>query len=268
MHPQLGSKSTRRSVVAVAHRRRRRIGRHTSSRSRSSRSVRCCQAGRTGSFRSDTSYDPRGKRSAEPRGDRLRPGARGDHTGRCVACTGVSRPRRRWQPGRHSTRRSQNYAEPITTLVQELDAPCTVCFQCTSTYRRRTRNPRCCSCACTTPAGRRWRPRGCATWRVTGSTVCSGGSEPAVTDQPGRGRGDGGGRHRHRAEFPKPWTDEIVRAADVVVTMGCGDACPLYPGQAVRGLGARRSCRAGRRRRAPIRDEIRRSKSTRRFSSS
>jgi protein-tyrosine-phosphatase len=32
-------------------------------------------------------------------------------------------------------------------------------------------------------------------------------------------------------EFPRPWTDEIVRAADVVVTMGCGDACPLYPGK-------------------------------------
>jgi arsenate reductase len=32
-------------------------------------------------------------------------------------------------------------------------------------------------------------------------------------------------------EFPKPWTDEIVRAADVVVTMGCGDACPLFPGK-------------------------------------
>jgi arsenate reductase len=32
-------------------------------------------------------------------------------------------------------------------------------------------------------------------------------------------------------EFPKPWTDEIVRAADVVVTMGCGDACPLLPGK-------------------------------------
>ncbi len=30
-------------------------------------------------------------------------------------------------------------------------------------------------------------------------------------------------------EFPKPWTDEIVRAADVVVTMGCGDACPVFP---------------------------------------
>jgi arsenate reductase len=34
-----------------------------------------------------------------------------------------------------------------------------------------------------------------------------------------------------RSEFPKPWTDEIVRAADVVVTMGCGDACPLFPGK-------------------------------------
>ena len=33
------------------------------------------------------------------------------------------------------------------------------------------------------------------------------------------------------AEFPKPWTDEVVRAADVVVTMGCGDACPLYRGK-------------------------------------
>ena len=34
-----------------------------------------------------------------------------------------------------------------------------------------------------------------------------------------------------RTEFPKPWTDEIVRAADVVITMGCGDACPVYPGK-------------------------------------
>jgi len=30
-------------------------------------------------------------------------------------------------------------------------------------------------------------------------------------------------------EFPKPWTDEIVQAADVVITMGCGDACPIFP---------------------------------------
>lgn len=34
-----------------------------------------------------------------------------------------------------------------------------------------------------------------------------------------------------RTEFPKPWAEEIVRAADVVVTMGCGDACPVYPGK-------------------------------------
>jgi arsenate reductase (thioredoxin) len=33
------------------------------------------------------------------------------------------------------------------------------------------------------------------------------------------------------SEYPKPWTDEIVQAADVVVTMGCGDACPIFPGK-------------------------------------
>ena len=32
-------------------------------------------------------------------------------------------------------------------------------------------------------------------------------------------------------EFPKPLTDEAARAADVIITMGCGDACPIYPGQ-------------------------------------
>ncbi len=32
-------------------------------------------------------------------------------------------------------------------------------------------------------------------------------------------------------EFPKPLTDDAVRAADVVITMGCGDACPIYPGK-------------------------------------
>jgi protein-tyrosine-phosphatase len=34
-----------------------------------------------------------------------------------------------------------------------------------------------------------------------------------------------------RAETPKALTDEAVREADVVVTMGCGDACPVYPGK-------------------------------------
>jgi protein-tyrosine-phosphatase len=34
-----------------------------------------------------------------------------------------------------------------------------------------------------------------------------------------------------REEFPKPLTNEFVRAADVVITMGCGDACPVYSGK-------------------------------------
>jgi protein-tyrosine-phosphatase len=34
-----------------------------------------------------------------------------------------------------------------------------------------------------------------------------------------------------RKKFPKPVTDDAVRAADVVITMGCGDACPIYPGK-------------------------------------
>jgi len=32
-------------------------------------------------------------------------------------------------------------------------------------------------------------------------------------------------------DFPKPLTDDVVRAADAVITMGCGDACPIYPGK-------------------------------------
>ena len=51
--------------------------------------------------------------------------------------------------------------------------------------------------------------------------------------------------------FPKPLSDEAVRAADVVITMGCGDACPIFPGQEVRGLGPRRSGRSYPRHRAP-----------------
>ena len=42
-------------------------------------------------------------------------------------------------------------------------------------------------------------------------------------------------------EFPKPWTDEIVQAADVVVTMECGDACPFFPGKRYEKLGTARS---------------------------
>ena len=48
--------------------------------------------------------------------------------------------------------------------------------------------------------------------------------------------GYGGAWHRPLHEFPKPLTDEVAWAADAVITMGCGDACPIYPGK-VRGPG-------------------------------
>ena len=51
------------------------------------------------------------------------------------------------------------------------------------------------------------------------------------------------------AETPKLLTTDAVQAADVVITMGCGDACPFYPGQALPRLAARRPSRPGRRRR-------------------
>jgi protein-tyrosine-phosphatase len=61
--------------------------------------------------------------------------------------------------------------------------------------------------------------------------VFSGGSEPAaevnraaVAAMAEQGIDIGG-------QIPQPWADEIVRAADVIVTMGCGDACPVYPGK-------------------------------------
>jgi ArsR family transcriptional regulator len=39
------------------------------------------------------------------------------------------------------------------------------------------------------------------------------------------------GAQEAETAFPKPLTDDVVQAADVVVTMGCGDACPVYPGK-------------------------------------
>jgi arsenate reductase (thioredoxin) len=64
-----------------------------------------------------------------------------------------------------------------------------------------------------------------------GVDVFSGGSEPASTVNPAAIEAMAEVGIDIGAEFPKPWTDEIVRAADVVITMGCGDACPVYPGK-------------------------------------
>ena len=85
---------------------------------------------------------------------------------------------------------------------------------------------------CVQNAGRSQIAAGLVTLRSGGQVgVRSAGSDPAEVVQPlvaevmaelGVDLADA---------FPKPLTDEVVRAADVVVTMGCGDACPIYPGK-------------------------------------
>jgi arsenate reductase (thioredoxin) len=58
----------------------------------------------------------------------------------------------------------------------------------------------------------------------------SGGSEPGIEVNPAAVAAMAERGIDISTEYPKPWTDEVVRAADVVVTMGCGDACPIFPG--------------------------------------
>lgn len=62
-------------------------------------------------------------------------------------------------------------------------------------------------------------------------TVYSGGSEPTDQINPTAVAAMSEVGIDIAAEVPKLWTEEIVRAADVVVTMGCGDACPYLPGK-------------------------------------
>ncbi|AYE99595.1 phosphotyrosine protein phosphatase (plasmid) [Mycobacterium paragordonae] len=57
-------------------------------------------------------------------------------------------------------------------------------------------------------------------------------------------------------EYPKPWTDEIVQAADVVITMGCGDACPIFPGKRYENWELPDPARQGLDAVRPIRDQI------------
>ena len=61
--------------------------------------------------------------------------------------------------------------------------------------------------------------------------VSSAGSEPADRLNPAVVEAMGEVGLDLSREFPKPLTDGVVRAADVVITMGCGDACPIYPGK-------------------------------------
>jgi len=61
------------------------------------------------------------------------------------------------------------------------------------------------------------------------ATAWSGGSEPGTEVNPAAVAAMAEVGIDITQEFPKPWTSEIVQAADVVVTMGCGDSCPVFP---------------------------------------
>ena len=85
---------------------------------------------------------------------------------------------------------------------------------------------------CTHNAGRSQMAMGFFTQLAGDAAVAwSGGSEPGIEVNPAAvaAMAEVGIDIAH--EYPKPWTDEIVQAADVVITMGCGDACPIFPGR-------------------------------------
>jgi len=62
------------------------------------------------------------------------------------------------------------------------------------------------------------------------AVACSGGSEPGPLLNPFAVAAMAERGINIRGAYPKPWTDEVVGAADVVITMGCGDACPVFAG--------------------------------------
>ena len=84
---------------------------------------------------------------------------------------------------------------------------------------------------CTHNAGRSQMALGFFTHLAgDGAVAWSGGSEPGTEINPSAVAAMAERGIDISGEYPKPWTDEIVRAADVVITMGCGDACPIFPG--------------------------------------
>jgi arsenate reductase (thioredoxin) len=85
---------------------------------------------------------------------------------------------------------------------------------------------------CTHNAGRSQMALGFLTQMAGDAAVAwSGGSEPGNQVNPAAVEAMAERGIDISDEFPKPWTDETVRAADVVITMGCGDACPVFPGK-------------------------------------
>jgi arsenate reductase len=85
---------------------------------------------------------------------------------------------------------------------------------------------------CTHNAGRSQMAMGLFTHLAGDAAIAwSGGSEPETRINPAAVEAMAERGIDISGEYPKPWTDEVVRAADVVVTMGCGDACPVFPGR-------------------------------------
>ncbi len=85
---------------------------------------------------------------------------------------------------------------------------------------------------CTHNAGRSQMAMGFFTHLAGDRAVAwSGGSEPGTRVNPAAIAAMAERGIDISGEYPKPWTDEIVRAADAVITMGCGDACPVFPGR-------------------------------------
>ncbi len=85
---------------------------------------------------------------------------------------------------------------------------------------------------CVHNAGRSQMAAGLVRLRSEGRvSVRSAGSAPAATVNPAVVEAMDELGIDMSQEYPKPLTDEVVRAADVVITMGCGDACPIYPGK-------------------------------------
>jgi len=84
---------------------------------------------------------------------------------------------------------------------------------------------------CTHNAGRSQMAMGFFTQMAGDAAVAwSGGSEPGHEVNPAAVAAMAECGIDISREYPKPWTDEVVRAADVIITMGCGDACPVFPG--------------------------------------
>lgn len=85
---------------------------------------------------------------------------------------------------------------------------------------------------CTHNAGRSQMALGFFTRLAGGGAVAwSGGSEPGDEVNPAAIAAMAECGIDISGEYPKPWTEEIVQAVDAVITMGCGDTCPVFPGR-------------------------------------